>query len=108
MQLDGNTEPETLPSSPLLDTLEHASNAPFHFEFSDHNYRYYDVATPSSSLSPSSSSLQSPSPSFQLDSPSPPPTTQDFCEFFHASASMFENDFSNLTLSGITCLFISV
>ncbi|XP_052124289.1 calmodulin-binding transcription activator 1 isoform X3 [Frankliniella occidentalis] len=72
----------------------------FNFEFSDHNYRYYDVSTPSSSLSPSSSScLQSPC-SFVLESsPSPPPTTADFCEFFQASGSLFEKDFSNLTLS---------
>ncbi|KAK7871664.1 hypothetical protein R5R35_009033 [Gryllus longicercus] len=71
----------------------------FNFEFSDHNYRYYDVGTPSSSLSPASSScLQSPG-SFTLDSPSPPPTTADFCEFFQASSSVFEKDFSNLTLS---------
>nr|CAD7452636.1 unnamed protein product [Timema tahoe] len=71
----------------------------FNFEFSDHNYRYYDVGSPSSSLSPASSScLQSPG-SFTLDSPSPPPTTADFCEFFQASSSIFEKDFSNLTLS---------
>ncbi|XP_034241872.1 calmodulin-binding transcription activator 1 isoform X4 [Thrips palmi] len=71
----------------------------FNFEFSDHNYRYYDVSTPSSSLSPSSSCLQSPC-SFVLEpSPSPPPTTADFCEFFQASGSLFEKDFSNLTLS---------
>lgn len=61
--------------------------------------RYYDVGTPCSSLSPASSSCL-PSPcSFTLDSPSPPPTTADFCEFFQASGSMFEKDFSNLTLS---------
>ncbi|PSN29117.1 hypothetical protein C0J52_27668, partial [Blattella germanica] len=42
------------------------------------NDGYYDVGTPSSSLSPASSScLQSPC-SFTLDSPSPPPTTADF------------------------------
>ncbi|GFG34010.1 hypothetical protein Cfor_07539, partial [Coptotermes formosanus] len=71
----------------------------FNFEFSDNNYRYYDAGTPSSSLSPASSScLQSPC-SFTLDSPSPPPTTADFCEFFQASSSLFEKDFSNLTLS---------
>lgn len=62
---------------------------------------YYDVGTPCSSLSPASSScLQSPC-SFTLDSPSPPPTTADFCEFFQASGTVFEKDFSNLTLSGI-------
>ncbi|XP_023215662.1 calmodulin-binding transcription activator 1-like [Centruroides sculpturatus] len=68
------------------------------FEFSDQNYRYCDVGTPSSSLSPASSCLQSPG-SFTLESPSPPPTTADFCEFFQASGKMMETDFSKLTLS---------
>ena len=64
------------------------------------------MGTPSSSLSPASSScLQSPC-SFTLDSPSPPPTTADFCEFFQASSSVFEKDFSNLTLSGEGTLYI--
>lgn len=63
-------------------------------------FRYYDATTPGSSLSPASSScLQSPC-SFTLDSPSPPPTTADFCEFLQASGTVFEKDFSNLTLSG--------
>ncbi|VEN53158.1 unnamed protein product [Callosobruchus maculatus] len=85
---------------PLLDQSSSSfESTEFNFEFSDHNYRYCDVATPCSSLSPASSScLQSPC-SFTLDSPSPPPTTADFCEFFQASGSMFEKDFSNLTLS---------
>ncbi|XP_064459718.1 calmodulin-binding transcription activator 2-like isoform X3 [Ornithodoros turicata] len=71
----------------------------FSFEFSDHNYRYCEAGTPSSSPSPASSScLQSPG-SFTLESPSPPPTTADFCEFFKASGKIMEQDFSNLTLS---------
>ncbi|KAL1463600.1 hypothetical protein WDU94_015340 [Cyamophila willieti] len=77
-------------------------NSEFNFELGDQNYRYYDVATPSSSLSPASSScLPSPCPSFP-NMASPPPTTADFCEFFHASLSssgFFEKEFSNLTLS---------
>ncbi|KAL1497599.1 hypothetical protein ABEB36_008531 [Hypothenemus hampei] len=86
-------EPLLEPSSSSFESSE------FHFEFSDHNYRYYDVGTPQSSLSPASSScLQSPC-SFTLDSPSPPPTTADFCEFLQASGTVFEKDFSNLTLS---------
>lgn len=86
---------------PLLDqSASSFEPVEFNFEFSDHNYRYYDVSTPCSSLSPASSSCL-PSPcSFTLDSPSPPPTTADFCEFFQASGNMFEKDFSNLTLSG--------
>ncbi|XP_022907553.1 calmodulin-binding transcription activator 2 isoform X3 [Onthophagus taurus] len=86
---------------PLLDQSASSSfeSTEFNFEFSDHNYRHCDVATPASSLSPASSScLQSPC-SFTLDSPSPPPTTADFCEFFQASGTVFEKDFSNLTLS---------
>uniref|UniRef100_A0A6P7FAA1 Calmodulin-binding transcription activator 2 isoform X7 n=1 Tax=Diabrotica virgifera virgifera TaxID=50390 RepID=A0A6P7FAA1_DIAVI len=85
---------------PLLDQSSSSfESTEFNFEFSDNNYRYYDVSTPCSSLSPASSScLQSPC-SFTLDSPSPPPTTADFCEFFQASGSLFEKDFSNLTLS---------
>ncbi|XP_050304910.1 calmodulin-binding transcription activator 1 isoform X3 [Anthonomus grandis grandis] len=85
---------------PLLEqTSSSFESTEFSFEFSDHNYRYYDVGTPQSSLSPASSScLQSPC-SFTLDSPSPPPTTADFCEFLQASGTVFEKDFSNLTLS---------
>ncbi|CAB0015270.1 unnamed protein product [Nesidiocoris tenuis] len=60
--------------------------------------RYYEVGTPCSSLSPGSCL---PSPPFPMNrSPSPQPTTADFCEFLHASNSVyFEKDFSNLTLS---------
>ncbi|XP_018574381.1 calmodulin-binding transcription activator 2 isoform X1 [Anoplophora glabripennis] len=85
---------------PLLDQSSSSfESTEFNFEFSDNNYRYYDVGTPCSSLSPASSScLQSPC-SFTLDSPSPPPTTADFCEFLQASGTVFEKDFSNLTLS---------
>ncbi|XP_076033913.1 calmodulin-binding transcription activator isoform X6 [Oratosquilla oratoria] len=72
----------------------------FHFEFSDiTSYRYYDVGTPSSSMSPTSSSCLPSPASFTLESPSPPPTTADFSEFFQASTKDFSKDFSNLTLS---------
>ncbi|XP_026479671.1 calmodulin-binding transcription activator 1-like [Ctenocephalides felis] len=80
---------------PLLESQ--SDHSEFNFEHSDHNYRYYDAGTPCSSLSPASSScLQSPA-SFTLDSPSPPPTTQDHCDFLHAGP--FESDFNKLTLS---------
>lgn len=99
---------------PLLDSLPSSNfdqefNAEFNFEFSDHNYRYHDVGTPCSSLSPASSGpLQSPAsysvqPDPPMSSPSPPPTTEDFTEFLQASSAMlkpFEADFSNLTLTG--------
>ncbi|KAL7638312.1 UNVERIFIED_CONTAM: hypothetical protein RMT77_010876 [Armadillidium vulgare] len=76
------------------------SNAEFNFEFSDiMSYRYMDVSTPSSSLSPASSTCLPSPASFPLDSPSPPPTTADFSEFFQASTRDFSKDFSNLTLS---------
>ncbi|XP_063699014.1 calmodulin-binding transcription activator 1 isoform X3 [Culicoides brevitarsis] len=90
---------------PLLDSQ---FDQEFNFEFSDHNYRYHDVGTPCSSLSPASSGpLQSPAsysvpPDPPMCSPSPPPTTQDFTEFLQASNSTpkpFEADFSNLTLT---------
>lgn len=102
---------------PLLDSLPGGSfDQEFNFEFSDHNYRYNDVGTPCSSLSPASSGpIQSPA-SYSLttdvsasttgvgtmESPSPPPTTEDFTEFLHASGTTlkpFEADFSNLTLT---------
>lgn len=95
---------------PLLDSLPNNNfDQEFNFEFSDHNYRYHDVGTPCSSLSPASSGpLQSPAsysvpPDPPMSSPSPPPTTEDFTEFLQASSAMlkpFEADFSNLTLTG--------
>ncbi|XP_039443461.1 calmodulin-binding transcription activator 1-like isoform X5 [Culex pipiens pallens] len=91
---------------PLLDSLPSSQFEEFNFEFSDHNYRYHDVGTPCSSLSPASSGpLQSPaSYSIPQDapvgSPSPPPTTQDFTEFLQSTnANPFEKDFSNLKLT---------
>lgn len=101
---------------PLLDSLP-SSNFEFEFEFSDHNYRYHDVGTPCSSLSPASSGpLQSPAsysvpPDPPMSSPSPPPTTEDFTEFLQASSAMlkpFEADFSNLTLTGKNAQFVLV
>ncbi|KAJ6642159.1 Calmodulin-binding transcription activator 2 [Pseudolycoriella hygida] len=96
---------------PLLDSLPSSNfDQEFNFEFSDHNYRYHDVGTPCSSLSPASSGpLQSPAsysvpPDPPMSSPSPPPTTEDFTEFLQASSAMlkpFEADFSNLTLTDL-------
>lgn len=95
---------------PLLDSMPNTSfDQEFNFEFSDHSYRYHDVGTPCSSLSPASSGpLQSPaSYSFTTEpsiggGASPPPTTEDFTEFLHASNVIpkpFEADFSDLTLT---------
>ncbi|XP_055619380.1 calmodulin-binding transcription activator 1 isoform X3 [Toxorhynchites rutilus septentrionalis] len=87
---------------PLLDSLPSSQFEEFNFEFSDHSYRYHDVGTPCSSLSPASSGpLQSPaSYSIPQDPPSPAPTTQDFTEFLQATNSNpFEKDFSNLKLT---------
>lgn len=98
---------------PLLDSFpSHSIDQELCFEFSDQTYRYHDVGTPCSSLSPASSGpLQSPASytvaqdtSGGLGSPSPPPTTEDFTEFLHASTNgclvnPFESAFSNLTLT---------
>lgn len=96
---------------PLLEQIpssNYGGDHEFNFEFSDYGYRYHDAGTPCSSLSPASSGpLQSPAsysipPDPPMGSPSPPPTTQDFTEFFQASSTTpkpFEADFSNLTLT---------
>lgn len=94
---------------PLLDSLP-SSNFDQDLSFELNDYRYHDVGTPCSSLSPASSGpLQSPASysvasisTGAMSSPSPPPTTEDFTEFLQASNSMakpFEADFSNLTLT---------
>ena len=91
---------------PLLDSLP---STDFPFDFNDTNYRYHDVSTPCSSLSPASSGpLQSPA-SYSIlgtdpsvSSPSPPPSTKQLTEFLHASSNNpypFEADFSKLTLT---------
>ncbi|KRJ98500.1 uncharacterized protein LOC6528764 isoform X2 [Drosophila yakuba] len=112
------TEPLTSESSaltdsfmdPLLDSLPNTHfDSDFSFDFHDHSYRYHDVSTPCSSLSPASSGpLQSPA-SYSIlgtdpsvSSPSPPPSTKQLTEFLHASSISsypFETDFSKLTLT---------
>ncbi|XP_034126445.1 uncharacterized protein LOC117582536 isoform X3 [Drosophila guanche] len=112
------TEPLTSESSaltdsfmdPLLDSLPNTHfDSDFSFDFHDHSYRYHDVSTPCSSLSPASSGpLQSPA-SYSIlgtdpsvSSPSPPPSTKQLTEFLHASSLSqypFEADFSKLTLT---------
>ncbi|XP_065367285.1 uncharacterized protein Camta isoform X2 [Calliphora vicina] len=108
-----NTESTGLNDSfmdPLLDSLPNAHfDNEFNFDFNDHNYRYHEVSTPCSSLSPASSGpLQSPA-SYSIlghdpsvSSPSPPPSTKQLTEFLHASSNTqypFEADFSKLTLT---------
>ncbi|KAM7346056.1 calmodulin-binding transcription activator isoform 2-T2 [Cochliomyia hominivorax] len=108
-----NTESTGLNDSfmdPLLDSLPNAHfDNEFNFDFNDHNYRYHEVSTPCSSLSPASSGpLQSPA-SYSIlghdpsvSSPSPPPSTKQLTEFLHASSNSqypFEADFSKLTLT---------
>ncbi|TMW42725.1 hypothetical protein DOY81_012195, partial [Sarcophaga bullata] len=103
-----NTESAGLNDSfmdPLLDSLPSAHfDNEFNFDFNDHNYRYHEVSTPCSSLSPASSGpLQSPA-SYSIlghdpsvSSPSPPPSTKQLTEFLHASSNSqypFEADFS--------------
>ncbi|XP_033248075.1 uncharacterized protein LOC117185691 isoform X2 [Drosophila miranda] len=112
------TEPLTSESSaltdsfmdPLLDSLPNTHfDSDFNVDFHDHSYRYHDVSTPCSSLSPASSGpLQSPA-SYSIlgtdpsvSSPSPPPSTKQLTEFLHASSLSqypFEADFSKLTLT---------
>ncbi|CAL4062241.1 unnamed protein product, partial [Meganyctiphanes norvegica] len=105
MQLEGHSPVTEEPLSHSLDMdiiLDDPpdTNPEFNFEFSDIScYRYIDVGTPSSSMSPASSSCLPSPASFTLESPSPPPTTADFSEFFQASNKDFSKDFSNLTLS---------
>ncbi|GBP13159.1 hypothetical protein EVAR_72970_1, partial [Eumeta japonica] len=110
-----NTETAGLNDSfmdPLLDSLPNAHFDEFNFDFTDHSYRYHEVSTPCSSLSPASSGpLQSPA-SYSIlghdpsvSSPSPPPSTKQLTEFLHASSNSqypFEADFSKLTLTAPT------
>ncbi|XP_067631146.1 calmodulin-binding transcription activator 1 isoform X2 [Eurosta solidaginis] len=96
----------------FMDPLDSLPNTHFDsFDFNDHSYRYHDVSTPCSSLSPASSGpLQSPA-SYSIlggdpcaSSPSPPPSTKQLTEFLHASSNSqypFEADFSKLTLTDI-------
>jgi len=53
----------------------------------------------SSTLSPKTTSSCVLSP-YNFDLDSPPPTAEDFNEFFNAPATYMEKDFSQLTLSG--------
>ena len=65
--------------------------------FNAHCFRYPELSSPVSS--PASSCLHSPY-NFCLDSP--PPTAEEFYEYFNAPATFLEKDFSQLTLSGNT------
>lgn len=62
------------------------------FEFTELSYRSHVTSSPASSL------CQHSPASCNTESPSPPPTTEDLCEFFGAGRIMHK-EFSSLTLS---------
>ncbi|CAG2221205.1 unnamed protein product [Mytilus edulis] len=69
--------------------------------FAFDEYRYSDLGTPASSLnSPESTCIPSPYSPYDFKLDSPPPTTEEFTEYFNAPATFMEKDFSLLTLSG--------
>ncbi|XP_076087484.1 calmodulin-binding transcription activator 2-like isoform X1 [Mytilus galloprovincialis] len=68
--------------------------------FAFDEYRYSDLGTPASSLnSPESTCIPSPYSPYDFKLDSPPPTTEEFTEYFNAPATFMEKDFSLLTLS---------